>query len=374
MKICFVLEHYFPHIGGAETFFKNLAERLVKNGHQCFVVTSRLSMTKKYEKLNGVEVHRVSLPAFLRRYIFTFLSIPAVYKISRGCDAIHTTTYNGAFPAFFVSRLLKKPAVITIHELGLNFWKTLSGLNWFSARLHLLMEKIIIALPFDRYICVSYYTRNYVRLRGVDDRKMLVINSGVDYDLFSYQKEGAYFIREKLGLKDNFVYLYFGRPGFFKGVEFLVRAVPLISEKIPKAKLVLIISKEPRGKYKRILSIIKELKLKDSLIILDSVGEEELIKYISSCDCVVLPSLTEGFGFSCVEACSVGRPVVTADVGAIPEVISGEYVFITPQSPEEICRGVKSVYLGKTQSLPPKKFYWNDCVSKYEEVYNNILK
>lgn len=78
MKNCFVLEHYLPHIGGGETLFSNLSEQLVKMGHECYIITSRLPGTEKYEEMNGVKIHRVNVLHKLDRYWFTFLSIPTV--------------------------------------------------------------------------------------------------------------------------------------------------------------------------------------------------------------------------------------------------------------------------------------------------------
>jgi len=374
VKICFVLEYYFPHIGGAETFFKNLVESLVKKGHDCFVVTSSVPGTDKIERINGVEVRRVCVPRLWSRYWFTILSVPSVYKIAKDCDILHTRTYNGAFPACLVSLLLKKPAVITIFEVLPDLWKTLPGMNWFNAKLHELSEKAAVGLPFDRYVCTSYYTRNQVRMLGIDDKKLAVAYPGIDQELFRYHGEDGRLVRERLGLKGNFVYMYFGRPGFFKGVDVLLKAVPMIAKTIPGSMLVLILSKEPRGVYKRLLSIIKDLKIEDSLILLDSMRIEELVKYISCCDCVVLPSLSEGFGFTCVEACSIGKPVVASEVGSIPEVIFGKHVFIRPRSPEEVCGGVQSVYLGNAAFQPRKTFDWQECAEKHEKIYAGLLE
>jgi len=47
MKILFVCENYFPHLGGAEILFKNLAERFVKKDLQTTVVTHKLKNTLK---------------------------------------------------------------------------------------------------------------------------------------------------------------------------------------------------------------------------------------------------------------------------------------------------------------------------------------
>ncbi|MBS3127462.1 glycosyltransferase [Candidatus Woesearchaeota archaeon] len=47
MKILFICENYYPHLGGAEVVFKNLAEGYVKRGHQVTVLTHQLQGTKK---------------------------------------------------------------------------------------------------------------------------------------------------------------------------------------------------------------------------------------------------------------------------------------------------------------------------------------
>ena len=81
MKILFILENYLPHVGGVETVFRNLAERMVKLGHKVSIVTHRLKGTKKYEVMNGVKVHRVS--CFQSRYLFTFLAIPSALRLAK---------------------------------------------------------------------------------------------------------------------------------------------------------------------------------------------------------------------------------------------------------------------------------------------------
>ena len=39
MKILFVLENFYPNIGGVETLFKSLTEQLVREGHEVMVIT-----------------------------------------------------------------------------------------------------------------------------------------------------------------------------------------------------------------------------------------------------------------------------------------------------------------------------------------------
>ena len=58
MKILIVCENYYPHYGGAEVLFKNLAEGFVKEGHRVAIVTTLLPGTKRFEEINGVKTIR----------------------------------------------------------------------------------------------------------------------------------------------------------------------------------------------------------------------------------------------------------------------------------------------------------------------------
>ncbi|GAH66780.1 unnamed protein product, partial [marine sediment metagenome] len=155
---------------------------------------------------------------------------------------------------------------------------------------------------------------------GVKGEKLEVIYNGIDYDLFSPEKAHGTQIRKRLNLEDRFVYMCSGRPIPWKGVEYLVKAVPLISKKIPNSKLMLIVTHQPKDGYENIKKLIRELDVESSVCLLDPVPGREMPNYIAATDCVIVPSLFEAFGFTAAEACAMGKPVVATDVGSLPEV------------------------------------------------------
>src|SRR5207248_9511256 len=104
---------------------------------------------------------------------------------------------------------------------------------------------------------------------------------------------------------DDFVYLYYGRPGISKGVEYLVAAIPLVRRRLPSSRAVLIIAREPADRYRSIVRRIRELNLDAAVRVLDPRPRSDLADYVGSADCVVVPSLSEGFGFTAVEACAL---------------------------------------------------------------------
>ena len=366
MNVLFVLENYMPHIGGVEVVFKNLAESLAKQGHNINIVTHRLKNTKEFEIINGVKIHRIN--CFHSRYWFTFLSIPKVLKLAKKADIVHTTTYNGAFPARIAAKLLKKPSVITIHEvLGKN-WNL--GFNPASAKLHQLLEWLILKLKFDVFVCVSSSTKK--NLEKYKIKNSVVIYNGVDYDFFD-QKKYDNRVRKKLSLA-GFVYLFYGRPGISKGLENLIKAVPLISKKIPNSKLLAIISKDKayQKRYNHILNLVKKLNIQKNIIIHDPVKFKELPYFIMAADCVVVPSLTEGFGFAAAEPCAMQKPVVASNVDSLPEIVSGKYVLVKP-TPEAIAIGVEMVKNKKYMKTKLKKFTMQENINNYLKVYKKLL-
>jgi glycosyltransferase involved in cell wall biosynthesis len=214
--------------------------------------------------------------------------------------------------------------------------------------------------------------------RGIPAQKLFLTYPGIDYDLFNPEKceKQGRDIRDRLGLKkDTFLYTFYGRPGFTKGVEFLVRSVPHVMERIPSSRLLLILSQNPERGYKKILALIQKLGLKSGqeLTLINSVPREELPYYILASDCVVIPSLSEGFGFTCVEACTMKIPVVATNAGSLPEVIFGRYLLVGKGDPLALALGIERVYHHEYTISEDKVFSWEDMVRNCSKVYEDLI-
>ncbi|MFP4401279.1 MAG: glycosyltransferase family 4 protein [Candidatus Woesearchaeota archaeon] len=380
MKILFILEHYHPHTGGVEVLFKNICEGMAKKGHVVEVVTTRLENTKKQETIDGVKITRINTPPFMRRYWFTFLAIPYVTKNAGKYDILHTTTYNGAFPAKVASMASKTPSIITVHEIIGKDWGTLGGLGFFSAKIHQFLEWLIVKLNFDKYICVSNSTKKNLLEYRVPKDKADVIYNGVSYDIFDGKKylSEAKDIRRELerlsGKKRRFIYLFYGRPGISKGFEYVLNAVSGISKKIPDPLFVAILGKRPEKRRRMFEEMIEKHPYKDDILLIDPVEYKELPHYLKSADCIVVPSLTEGFGYCVAESTALGVPVVATDTTSIPEVISGKFKMVRPKSSFRIAKAVVDVYHGRYEKTPLKRFGWDGCVKGYENLYDEMIK
>ena len=89
-------------------------------------------------------------------------------------------------------------------------------------------------------------------------------------------------------------------------------------------------------------------------------------------DCVVIPSLSEGFGYTCVEACSLGKKVVASNTTSLPEVISGKGKLVEAGNPQSIAQGVIDVFNNRVDDFGIKPFLWSTSINLYEKLYNEL--
>jgi len=371
MRITFILQYYYPYIGGLENLFRHLAEGLAERGHMVRVITTRLYGTPLIEVVNNVRIERVRVPTIADRYFFSLFSIPQAIRASRQSDVVHTTPYAGPISGYIAARLSRKPIVFTALEiLGRQWFKVTSNPLW--AMVCRVWEFFIYHLPYDRFVAISQATLDDALKDGIKLDFGTVIHCGVDSDF--YNPGTAPILRNRLGLsQDVFIYLYYGRPGITKGVDVLIRASQQIQKAIPNSCLVILLSTQPRRQYKQLCLLAESLKGQASIYMVQSVPRDELISYILGADCIVVPSLTEGFGFTTVEACAIGTPVVASKVGSIPEVISGKHILVEPGSPSALMAAILRVFKKQWDILPAKKFTWNAMVQSYEELYQELV-
>jgi len=376
MRVLIVVENYPPHYGGVEIVFKNTAEGLAARGHDVTLVTHLVKGSVKHETVNGVKIHRV--PCTGSRYLFTFLAPLYAWRYAKHADIIHTTTFNAAPAAWLVARLRRKPVVITVHETWIGKWREYTNMNIINSTVHALLEHAVFVPRYDRYICVSESTaKNMRRARKSIAGRVVVNHNGFDYSHWERKKHAAEAkrLRNELGLGKNKVVLAYGRPGYSKGFEFLIKAIPKICAARKDARFVLILSKDKQylGEYNKILSLIADEGIGDVVKVLLPQGYAKLPPYLAAADCIVVPSLSEGFGYTTVEANAIGTPVVASDTTSIPEVISGKYVLVPPKDPEAIAKGVIQALAGKCKKTPLKRFLWSENIDNLETIYYSLL-
>ena len=372
MKILFILDLYKPNVWWLETLFENIISRLEKKWNKIIILTSKYCIeVNKYEKVSkNIEIYRVGN----NRYDFMFFSIFKWVKLAKICDIIHTTTYNSAIPSWFIWKLSWKKVVLTVHEI---FWKLWYKFMWWKWFFFKSFEDLIFKFNFDKYICVSNYTKNSLRISYlIDDKKLITIYNWIDYKKWNkdnYRQEDIKKISKKYNLDNHFIWLYFWRPWISKWLEFYIRSIPKILKKIKNFKAMLIV---PSNEKKRVLYIkllINDLWIEKNIIWIPWVFNDELGNYILASNFVIVPSLAEWFGFAAVEVCSLWQKLLVSEVASLPDVVSWKINFIEPWSVEDIEKWVIKFFNNQYKEINDKNFTWENNIENTLEVYNNLL-
>lgn len=375
MRILYVVEYFPPHLGGAETLFGNAVAELVRRGHEVTVITiATAERAPRREVWNGANVIRIPVPQQIDRYAFMFAALPAVLRHARKADLIHTSIFTPAIPAWIAAKIFRKPVVITVHDLFLETWRHFLGINAISVFGHKLFERALMRLPFDHYLPVTNFTaQRVIRVNGRASQTT-VAYPPLDYSLWhpGYQARP---LRSELQLPaGTFVYLYFGRPGITKGVEHLVDAAAIVRREVPDSRLVMLLSREPVKRRRDVLARIARSGLTDHIIVLPSQPGPDLPSYLLAANCVVVPSISEGFGYSAVEAASIGCHLITTTGHAVEEVLRGHATFVPPCDPTALAEAVVAVAHGAPKPPPPLPRFTADAhVNVLEEVYARVL-
>ncbi|WP_019588361.1 glycosyltransferase family 4 protein [Deinococcus apachensis] len=374
MRVLFVLEYFWPQVGGVETLFDTLARSLVEHGHSADVLTTRLEGTPRFEERAGVRIHRVGRARGTDRLAFTLQATPLAVRLARRADVIHTTTYNAAPPAWLAGRLARRPVVITVHEVLGGAWHALPGLSWPQAALLRALEYACVKLPFQGYVGVSRSTRAALRQIGVPDERLTFIYNGMDLHGWAADPELAARLRSELlpAGTEGPLFTYYGRPGVTKGVEVLIAAFERVRQQLPQARLRLILGNYPQERRAE-LERLALARLGEAVRVLPSVPRAELPSYLVASDAVVVPSLTEGFGFTAAEAAALGVPVVASDVGSLPEVLTERNVLVPPGDPQALAAGLLRVWRTPRPQVPPREFSLGEMTLAYEAVYRHLL-
>ena len=360
MNILLLFDYYHPYVGGAEIVNRAVAEHLARH-HSVTVVSNGFAGSGPARQIiNGVDVYR---PLRSPRLLHSLSAFCAAGMHAQKADVILCATYASGLAGRWLSFFYKKPAVLLVHEVLDEHWSMFSPVP----RLHRFYERLVVTRPFDRYIAVSDFTRRKLTGCGIPAERIAVIYNGVDNELFSPRPVNTE-LRRRLAGDADFVYLFYGRPGGSKGLPFLLQALPAVVQALPRSRAVLLLSPEPAGEYSAAQEMIKRLSLEAHVTVHPPVPRQELPDYINCADVVVVPSLSEGFGFTVAETCALGKAIVATDTGSIPEVVSGRAILVHKADSGALARGIMDAFHGRWRQLPEKRFSWSDSLPRYESV------
>jgi glycosyltransferase involved in cell wall biosynthesis len=192
----------------------------------------------------------------------------------------------------------------------------------------------------DALIAVSEGIAGRLRAGGVRAARVSLVPGAVDVKRFAPDADGAA-VRAELGLGDAPVAGCVARMVPGRGHEVLLRATARLRQRLPEARLVLV----GRGEHRAVLeSLVRELGLGPTVVFAGYRGPD-LPAILAALDCAVL--LGVGSEESCravLEAMAVGRAVVAAPVGAVPEiVVNGGTGWLVEPEPDAVAARLEAV-------------------------------
>ncbi|MFQ6084434.1 MAG: glycosyltransferase family 4 protein, partial [Candidatus Aminicenantia bacterium] len=221
---------------------------------------------------------------------------------------------------------------------------------------------------------ISHFLKQIILALGVDEKKIEVIPNGINLSELRQ-------VIEKRREKEKYRIICVARLEKYKGIEYLIEALPKILESFPKARLVLVGEGQER---KNLESQVKNLRLEKKVEFKGEIPHERIPEELTKSSVFVLPSLEEGQGLVVLEAQAAQIPVIATKVGGIPDFVKdGETgILIKPADSRALSQGVIKVF--STPEFAQKlienakdnleKYDWDNVAEKIDQIYQKFIK
>ena len=220
-------------------------------------------------------------------------------------DVIHAHDWMTFPAAVALAESSGKPLVVHVHSLehdrsGLFLNEQINQIEKFGMQ------------QADKVIAVSYFTKRSIeKHHGISPSKVSVVHNGV------YARESAPDYRSKKTWP-NHVVLFLGRVTFQKGPEYFVEVA---SKVIPHVPDVLFVLAGAGDMLPAVMERVKQLGLMSNFMFPGFMQGDELEELFSVADLYVMPSVSEPFGITALEAISFDTPVIISKQSGVAEVI-----------------------------------------------------
>jgi glycogen(starch) synthase len=272
-------------------------------------------------------------------------------------DLIHCHDWLTMKAAVRLKEKLGCPLVVTVHSTEYDRAGWLYPNQWFIDIEREGMEKA------DRIIAVSNFTKKViVEKYGINPDKVEVIYNAVDP------------IGE--GEKKNLV-LFLGRLTLQKGPEFFLKTAKKVLEH-EDTRFVIAGSGDM---LPRLINQAIELGIANKVIFTCSLSDEEVRHIYKIASIYVMPSVSEPFGITALEACSAGTPTIVSKSSGVSEVFKNCFkvdFWDTDEMANKIISLLRYDPLRTTMSKYSLKeinlFTWDRVADKTLEVYGKIMR
>lgn len=366
----------YPTFGGSGVVATELGLELSKRGHDIHFIT--YSQPVRLELLsNNVHYHEVHVPEyplFLYQPYELALSSKLVDMVKlHKIEVLHVHyAIPHAYAAYMAKKMLQEegvyvPIVTTLHGTDI----TLVGSHPFY--------KPAVTFSINKSDAVTSVSQSLKddTLRLFDIKKEINVVPNF-IDLQRHEPKFTDCQRAMMASDDEKIITHISNFREVKQIPDVIRIFYNIQQKIP-AKLMMVgegPEREPAEK------LCKKLGISDKVVFFGNSNEIDKILCFS--DLFLLPSLTESFGLSALEAMASGVPVISSNTGGIPEVnvhgVSGYLSEIndvddmTKNALHIVSDDKRLADFKANAKKISKKFDIHKIVPQYEKIYEDTLK
>lgn len=230
---------------------------------------------------------------------------------SQTFDVIHAHDWM-TFPAgVALSQMTGKPLIVHIHSLE----SDRSG-AWVNEQIDS-VERMGTSSATG-VIAVSHYTKSIINQRhGVDLNRIFVVHNGI------YPKSTHSYYKTK-GDSQHKVVLFLGRITFQKGPDYFVRAAEKVISIVPNVQFLMAGAGDMLG---TVQNLAKDLGISNYFRFTGFLNEKEVEEAFNIADLYVMPSVSEPFGISALEAIDFSTPVIISKQSGVSEVLGHSLKF-----------------------------------------------
>ena len=334
MRVCLVYDCLFPHtVGGAERWYRNLAERLAADGHDVTYLTLRQWERGADPGVAGVDVRAVGPRMQLysgpgRRRVAPPLVFGAgvlwhLLRHGHRYDVVHTCSfpYFSLLAAALIRPRWRYRLVVDWFEVwSRSYWREYLGraagdVGW-------RVQRLCAHVP-QRAFCFSRLYAERLRAEGLDGEITMLAGA---YD-------GPLQARPVLDAEP--LILFAGRHIPEKQVPAILPALALARARAPELRAAILGDGPERADVVRLAT---ELGLDGAVEVPGFVSTETVEEMMGRALCMLLPSRREGYGLVVIEAAARGTPSVVVagpDNAAVELIVEGENGFIAPSAAAE---------------------------------------
>jgi glycosyltransferase involved in cell wall biosynthesis len=215
--------------------------------------------------------------------------------------------------------------------------------------------------------------RPFALQAGVPENKIVIIPTGIHTRKFRHAEKIE---RKRLkAKKDDILIVYAGLVVPRKGIDIMIKAMHILSERTERPFRLLIIGDGPNKE--QYLAEVKKKGLKNIKFL---SWRKDIPSILRTADIMLLPSRGEGLPGIVMEAMAAGTPVVASDIPCIPDlVVHGKTGYLAiMDKPDQFAHYLLKLdskktreAFGKVAQSQIEAFSWQNLLKQYQHMYGS---